>query len=40
MFNRLPETLEAYDTVTKPAIEPYTAAKDAYIQYRRNAINN
>lgn len=40
VFNRLPETLENYDTITKPAIEPYTAVKDAYIQYRRNAINN
>jgi phospholipid-binding lipoprotein MlaA len=40
VFNRLPETLDNYDAVTKPAIEPYTAAKDAYIQYRHNAISN
>ncbi len=38
MFNKLPETLEAYDAVVKPAIEPYSAVKDAYIQYRRNAV--
>jgi phospholipid-binding lipoprotein MlaA len=37
-FNRLPETLEAYDSIVKPAIEPYSAVKDAYIQYRRNAV--
>lgn len=40
VFNRLPETLENYDAVTKPAIEPYTAVKDAYIQYRLNVISN
>jgi len=39
VFNRLPDTLENYDAVTKPAIEPYTAVKDAYIQYRSNAIS-
>lgn len=38
LFNRLPEFLENYDAVTKPAVEPYTAIKDAYIQYRRNAV--
>jgi len=38
VFNRLPETLEGYDAITKPAIEPYTAMKDAYIQYRRHAV--
>jgi phospholipid-binding lipoprotein MlaA len=40
VFNRLPETLEDYDAITKPAIEPYTAVKDAYIQYRRNAVTH
>jgi phospholipid-binding lipoprotein MlaA len=40
VFNRLPDTLDNYDAVTKPAIEPYTAVKDAYIQYRHNAISN
>lgn len=39
VFNNLPNTLEAYDTVVKPAVDPYTAVKDAYIQYRRNAIS-
>lgn len=39
VFNNLPETLETYDSVTKPAIDPYSAIKDAYIQYRRNAVS-
>ena len=39
VFNNLPGTLEAYDAVVKPAVDPYTAVKDAYIQYRRNAIS-
>lgn len=38
IFNRLPDYLENYDAITKPAIEPYSAVKDAYIQYRRNAV--
>ena len=38
VFNRLPDYLENYDAITKPAIEPYSAVKDAYIQYRRNAV--
>jgi phospholipid-binding lipoprotein MlaA len=38
VFNRLPVILEDYDAITKPAIEPYSAVKDAYIQYRRNAV--
>ena len=37
-FNRLPVTLENYDSLVQPAIEPYSAVKDAYIQYRRNAV--
>ena len=39
VFNNLPGTLDAYDSVVKPAIEPYSAVKDAYIQYRRNAVS-
>ena len=39
VFNNLPNTLEAYDAVVKPAVDPYTAVKDAYIQYRRNAVS-
>ena len=39
MFNNLPNTLEAYDSVVGPAIDPYSAMKDAYIQYRRNAVS-
>jgi phospholipid-binding lipoprotein MlaA len=39
VFNNLPNTLEAYDSVVKPAVDPYTAVKDAYFQYRRNAVS-
>ncbi|WP_300164839.1 VacJ family lipoprotein [Solidesulfovibrio sp.] len=39
VFNNLPTTLETYDSVTKPAVDPYSAIKDAYIQYRRNAVS-
>lgn len=39
VFNNLPGTLETYDSVVKPAVDPYTAVKDAYIQHRRNAIS-
>ena len=39
VFNNLPGTLETYDSVTKPAVDPYSAIKDAYIQYRRNAVS-
>ena len=39
VFNNMPNTLEAYDNIVKPAVDPYTAVKDAYIQYRRNAIS-
>jgi len=38
LFNRLPVTIEEYDGLVKPAIEPYSAVKDAFIQYRRNAV--
>ncbi len=36
--NSLDEILDVYDDVTKSAIEPYTAVRDAYIQYRRAKI--
>ena len=39
VFNNLPNTLEAYDSVVGPALDPYSAMKDAYIQYRRNAVS-
>ncbi len=38
VFNRLPNTLEVYDSVVKPAVDPYSAIKDAYIQHRNNLI--
>ena len=37
-INELDSLLDVYDTVTKSAIEPYTAVRDAYIQYRRAKI--
>ena len=39
VFNNLPGTLETYDSVVGPAVDPYTAVKDAYIQHRRNAVS-
>jgi phospholipid-binding lipoprotein MlaA len=39
VLNNLPETLETYDSITQPAVDPYSAMKDAYIQYRRNAVS-
>ena len=36
--NDLDNILDAYDTVTKSAIEPYSAARDAHVQYRRAKI--
>lgn len=37
-INELEEILDVYDDVTKSAIEPYTAVRDAYTQYRRAKI--
>ncbi len=34
-FNDLGKTINAYETLTKSAIEPYIAARDAYVKYRR-----
>ena len=36
--NDLEETLDLYDDLTKSAIEPYTAVRDAFTQYRRAKI--
>ncbi len=36
--NQLDQILDVYDDVTKSAVEPYTAVRDAYIQYRRAKI--
>lgn len=36
--NELDAILDTYDSVTKSAIEPYTAVRDAFIQYRRAKI--
>lgn len=34
-FNDIGSTLDAYEVVTKGAVEPYVAARDAYVKYRR-----
>lgn len=34
-FNDMGSTLDAYEAVTKGAVEPYAAARDAYVKYRR-----
>jgi len=36
--NRLPETLEIYQELKRSAIEPYTAARDAYVQLREQDV--
>ena len=37
-INDLEEILDLYDDLTGSAIEPYTAVRDAYIQYRRSKV--
>lgn len=37
-INELEGILDVYDDVNKSAIEPYTAIRDAYVQYRRAKI--
>lgn len=37
-FNDIDEALDLYDDLKKTAIEPYSSARDAYIQYRRAQI--
>ena len=37
-INSLEDTLDLYDSMTKSAIEPYTAIRDAFTQYRRAKI--
>jgi phospholipid-binding lipoprotein MlaA len=38
VFNELDETLDLYESLTRSAIEPYSAVRDAYLQYRRAKI--
>ncbi len=40
IFNRLPDKIDNLETLKKSAIDPYASLRDAYIQYRRNAIKN
>lgn len=37
-FNDIGSTIDAYEAVTKGAVEPYVAARDAYVKYRRALI--
>ncbi len=37
-FNDFGGTLKAYETLTKSAVEPYAAARDAYVKYRRSLL--
>lgn len=37
-FNDMGSVINAYEAVTKGAIEPYIAARDAYVKYRRAGI--
>ena len=34
-FNQLDDVLDRYDDLKRVAVEPYSSARDAYIQYRR-----
>jgi len=40
VFNRLPDKIDNFQTLKEGAVEPYSAMRDAYIQYRRNVIQN
>lgn len=35
MFNKVNTIIDAYESITKSAIEPYIALRDAYVKYRR-----
>lgn len=37
-FNNLGGLIDAYESLTKIAVEPYTAVRDAYIKYQRSGI--
>lgn len=37
-FNRLPESLTIYEELKRSAIEPYVAARDAYVQLRARLV--
>lgn len=34
-FNNMKGVIDTYETLTKSAVEPYVAARDAYVKYRR-----
>ncbi len=37
-FNELDDILDLYDEMKRSAIEPYSATRDAYVQYRRSKV--
>ncbi len=39
-FNDFGSTIQAYEAITKGAIEPYVAAREAYVNYRRGKEQN
>ncbi|MDR2488539.1 MAG: VacJ family lipoprotein [Desulfovibrio sp.] len=39
IFNELDEILDLYDSLKRSAVEPYSAVRDAYVQYRRAKID-
>lgn len=39
-INRIPETLDVYEELKRSAIEPYTAARDAYGQLRAKIVDD
>lgn len=38
-FNNLGGLIDAYESLTKMAVEPYTAVREAYIMYQRSGMN-
>lgn len=39
-FNNLGGLIDAYESLTKMAVEPYTAVRDAYIKYQRSGMQS
>lgn len=37
-FNDIGPVIQTYETLTKSAVEPYIAARDAYVKYRRSGV--
>jgi phospholipid-binding lipoprotein MlaA len=39
-INRIPETLDVYEELKRSAVEPYSAARDAYLQLRAKVVED